>query len=341
MRLLVVANTVPFIRGGADYLVEGLVENLKKRGHDAELMRLPFNFSSQAQIESLMEFYLHQNFNKPNGISVDKLISLQFPCWGVQHDDHVCWIMHQHRAVYDLNDKEPKNDLRIAFKEKVTDYDNHALSEVSSRYAISHTVARRLNKYNGLIAEPLYHPPYAENLFYCEEPYDFIFCPSRLETLKRQELLIEAMNFIESPVSVIISGVGGQELRLRSLIEKYNLQDRIRLTGHITEQQKLAYYARALAVYFAPFDEDYGYITLESMLSAKPVITASDSGGPLEFIRDGENGWVVSPEPRAVAQCIDDCYNNKALARDMGEFGRELYGQLDISWDKTVSALIE
>ncbi|MBL4681030.1 MAG: glycosyltransferase family 4 protein [Pseudomonadales bacterium] len=229
----------------------------------------------------------------------------------------------------------------MAFKEKVTHYDNHALSEANSRYAISQTVAQRLNKYNGLNAEPLYHPPYAESLFFCEEPYDFIFCPGRLETLKRQELLIEAMKFIESPVSVIISGAGGQELRLRTLIERYNLEGRIRLTGRITEQQKLAYYARALAVYFAPYDEDYGYITLESMLSAKPVITALDSGGPLEFIRDGENGWIVSPDPRAIAQCIDDCYNDKPLTRDMGKFGRELYTQLDISWDKTISSLLE
>ena len=341
MKLLVVANAVPFIRGGADYLVEGLTDNLTMRGHDVELMRLPFNFSSQAQLESLMEFYQHQDFNKLNGIAVDKLISLQFPCWGIQHDDHVCWIMHQHRAVYDLNDKEPKNSLRKKFKEKVTHYDNSALSRVHNRYAISQTVAERLNKYNGLDAEPLYHPPYAASQFFCEESYDFIFCPSRLETLKRQELLIEAIQYIGSPVSVLISGVGGQELRLRALIEKYNLQDRVCLTGRITEQQKLTYYARALAVYFAPFEEDYGYITLESMLSAKPVITATDSGGPLEFIRDGENGWVISPDPRAVAQCIDDCYNNKSLTRDMGEFGRELYGQLNISWDKTVSALLD
>ena len=30
---------------------------------------------------------------------------------------------------------------------------------------------------------------------------------------------------------------------------------------------------------FAPFDEDYGYVTLEAFEARKPVVTASDSGG--------------------------------------------------------------
>ena len=38
---------------------------------------------------------------------------------------------------------------------------------------------------------------------------------------------------------------------------------------------------------FAPFDEDFGYVTLESFLAHKPVITATDAGGPLEFVEDG------------------------------------------------------
>ena len=56
----------------------------------------------------------------------------------------------------------------------------------------------------------------------------------------------------------------------------------------------------ALAVVYAPFDEDYGYVTLEAFLCAKPVITATDSGGTLEFVVDGENGFVCAPEPAAI-----------------------------------------
>jgi glycosyltransferase involved in cell wall biosynthesis len=59
------------------------------------------------------------------------------------------------------------------------------------------------------------------------------------------------------------------------------------LHGPITERQLIDLYAGALAVVFPPFDEDYGYVTLEAFLARKPVITTTDAGGPLEFVEDG------------------------------------------------------
>ena len=61
-------------------------------------------------------------------------------------------------------------------------------------------------------------------------------------------------------------------------------------------------YAGALAVAYPPFDEDFGYVTLEAFLARKPVLTATDSGGPLEFVEDGVNGFVCPPDPRAFAE---------------------------------------
>ena len=55
---------------------------------------------------------------------------------------------------------------------------------------------------------------------------------------------------------------------------------------------------------FVPQDEDYGYITLEAMLAAKPVITVTDAGGPLEFITDGSEGLITAPEPAPLARAM-------------------------------------
>ena len=63
--------------------------------------------------------------------------------------------------------------------------------------------------------------------------------------------------------------------------------------------------ARCLGVVFTPYDEDYGYVTLESFLASKPVITCTDSGGPVELVEDGVSGWVTEPDPRSVAEAID------------------------------------
>ena len=54
-------------------------------------------------------------------------------------------------------------------------------------------------------------------------------------------------------------------------------------------------------MYYGPFDEDYGYVTLEGFAAHRPVVTLTDAGGPLEFVTDGETGLVTLPEPQAIA----------------------------------------
>jgi glycosyltransferase involved in cell wall biosynthesis len=87
-----------------------------------------------------------------------------------------------------------------------------------------------------------------------------------------------------------------------------------------------------------PFDEDYGLATLEAFLAAKPVITATDSGGTLEFVRDQANGFVVEPDPRSIAAAIAKIDADRSLAATLGADGRELARA--ISWDAVVDRLL-
>jgi glycosyltransferase involved in cell wall biosynthesis len=76
-------------------------------------------------------------------------------------------------------------------------------------------------------------------------------------------------------------------------------------SGRVSEQQKLDHYARCRAVYFAPKNEDYGFITLEAMSSSKAVLTASDSGGPTEQVVERQVDGLDpgSPQAAAFASC--------------------------------------
>jgi glycosyltransferase involved in cell wall biosynthesis len=326
--------------GGADYHIKGVIDQLKMAGHEVESLRLPFRFSPEKDIETLMEFSKTLDFNRINGVAIDKVISLQFPAYGVQHDNHTVWVMHQHRAVYELYEQQVASGGVRQLKEKVQQFDNEVLSQSHKLYANSERVAARLLEYNQLRAEALYHPPYNADLFFNEDDYGYIFCPSRLEQLKRQDLLINALKYCKTPVKAIIAGDGGQREQYQLLIDKNDLGDRVRLIGKFTESQKLAYYARALAVFFAPYDEDYGYISLEAMLSAKAVITCKDSGGPLEFINHNENGFVLDPDPEQIAEVLDKLYNDRALAKAMGMEGRDRYFKKNISWSNVVEKLL-
>jgi glycosyltransferase involved in cell wall biosynthesis len=102
----------------------------------------------------------------------------------------------------------------------------------------------------------------------------------------------------------------------------------------------LGYYAHCLTTFFGPFDEDLGLVALEAMLARKPVITCRDSGEPARFVADGETGFVVEPEPEAVATAIEEFARNPSAASAMGELGRAHYDALDIRWDHVVAALL-
>ena len=167
-----------------------------------------------------------------------------------------------------------------------------------------------------------------------------IFFPSRIEALKRQTLLIEAMRHVRSPVVALIGGTGGQHGTCEQLIVQHGLQERVRLLGPLSDEELRAYYAASLGVFFGPKDEDYGYITLEAMLSAKPVITCTDSGGPLEFVRTGKSGLITEPAPAALAVAMDQLWEDRARAERMGEEGFAHYQRLEISWPKVVQRLL-
>ena len=104
------------------------------------------------------------------------------------------------------------------------------------------------------------------------------------------------------------------------------------------DEQLLALYADALAVVYPPFDEDFGYVTLEAFLARKPVITCTDSGGPNEFVVDGENGVVCAPTPGEIAAAISRFTADRSLATTMGDAGYDVARR--ITWDGVIERLL-
>lgn len=340
MKIVVTANHVPFITGGAQYHIDNLTEQLQRHGHQVALLRFPFDAAAPASMESLMAHCAQSDLREMNFIEIDKVISLQFPGYGVEHPDHSVWIMHQHRTAYELYDPEHASSADKQLRDAVHQYDRRVLPRARRLFANSARVAERLHQYNGLVAEPLYHPPDGAEQFFSGDNLGYVFFPSRLESLKRQTLLIEAARHLKTPARILISGRGSQQAHYQQLIDRYHLQDRVRLLGHISEAEKLTLYANAMAVFFGPFDEDYGYITLEAMLSSRPVITCTDSGGPLEFVLDNETGFVVEPDARQIAEKIDWLYSHPRQAFEMGVAGCQHYQRQNISWDNVVEQLL-
>lgn len=343
MRVAVTTVQAPFIRGGAEVHAEGLVRALSEHGCQVDLVTMPFRFSPPAEVLRTMDNWAAENFASFDCGVIDKVICLRFPTFYLRHPDKVVWLLHQHRSVYELFDtpygESAADSASVELRQNIIRRDTEHLSQASALFANSKRVSARLKQFNGLESQPLYHPPALADRFYCGEQLPYIFAPSRLETLKRQELLIRAMAKVRSPVSAVIAGDGGTRPQLEALIEELSLQSRVRLVGRISEDEMLSGYANALGVFFGPYDEDYGYVTLEAMLSAKPVITCTDSGGPLEFV-DHETGFAVEPLAEQVADAIEKLYSNQRSSKEKGQAALRRYHQLDISWNNVVNKLL-
>jgi glycosyltransferase involved in cell wall biosynthesis len=100
----------------------------------------------------------------------------------------------------------------------------------------------------------------------------------------------------------------------------------------------LRQYADALAVAYVPYDEDFGYVTLEGFLARKPVITAADSGGTLEFVVNDVNGAVVAPDAEAIAAAINRYAAARRTAAAHGDNGWARARQ--ITWDGVIEKLV-
>jgi glycosyltransferase involved in cell wall biosynthesis len=345
LKKIAIANVqVPFTRGGAEYHAQGLLKACRRAGYLSDLITLPFNFThSVKDMVRQMEAWGDMDFTNLNGIDPDGVICLRFPAWYLRHPVKVAWILHQHRPAYDMWESdypEPRAE-EIALRDRIHAWDREALGRCLHLFANSKNVSRRLARYCGLASFPLYHPPpLAPDLF--QAPAEgFVFAPSRLEPLKRQALLIKAAARLKHPPQIRISGTGIDKEALAQLIARHGLQHSVHLVGELSKSALLDHYARCSAVFFAPYDEDYGYVTLEAMLAAKPVITCTDSGGPLEFVRDRVTGWVCLPEPDAVASVLSQIQAGPGPCRRMGEQGQEAYQALGLSWNRVLQHLIQ
>ena len=339
--ICICAVQVPFAVGGADVLAEQLDQQLKQRGFQSDIFRLPFQWwPKPAILKNALAWRLLELVDL-DGKEIDLIIPTKFPSYIIKHPNKTVWLFHQHRELYDLYGSEfcnfdntrEDNELRDA----LIRMDKTALGECKKIFTISQNVANRLKKFSNFNGEPLYPPPKLKNKFYSEHYGDYILSVGRLDALKRLDRLITAFSYLPSHIKCLIAGKGPLQKELEETIEKYNLKDRVSLLGFVTEEELIKLYAGCFAVYFAPTDEDYGYITVESFLSRKPIITAPDSGGVIEFARNKENGIICSLEPEVLASKIEYLFNNKKLCQEMGEKG---YDQVkNLSWDRVIEKL--
>lgn len=348
MKIAITTVQAPFVTGGAEFLAENLKKALIREKHEAEIVTIPFMDSTPEMIENHMIAARLFSLEHSWAGKIDLNIALKFPAYYIPHPNKVVWALHQHRAAYDLFDTEysniKNNPEGNGIRRIISNADCRYLPEAKRIYTIAENVKKRMEKYNHIRAQALYHPCPDMEKFYCKDHQNYILMPSRINITKRQMLALEAMRYTKSGIQLYIVGRADnvyEKDRMLDFLKKYKLQKKVRYFDFITQQQKFELYANAKAVLFIPLDEDYGYITLEAMAASKAVITAKDSGGPLEFVVDGETGYVTEPDAKAIAEKIDELAVSETQAAEMGKKAKKHLSEMDISWKNVVRELLK
>lgn len=343
MRLALCAAQVPFVRGGAEFHCDSIYRELIRRGHEVEYIKIPYKWYPPQEIINHCLAWRLLDLTESNGKKIDGVIATKFPSYVVKHQNKVVWLLHQMRSAYDLahttfDDLAPYGKIGEIIREKIYSMDKSCLEESKKIYTNSKNVSNRLWKFNKIKGEPLYHPPPFIGRYYCDSYEDYIFYPSRLESVKRQDLIISSMKYLKSNVRLKIAGTGPQLEYYRNFAKKCKVEDKVDFLGYISDEELLENYAKSMCVAYVPFEEDMGYVTLEGFLSKKPIITCNDSAGPLEFVENGINGYIIEPSPEKIAERIDWLYQ-ESIYKQMGEKGYSKIMDMNLSWDNVIDRL--
>lgn len=344
MKVIIASTVVPFVEGGGTFIIDWLAVMLRRHGHEVETLKLPFYSHAPQMLDQMLALRLFDL-----GDRADRLICIRPPAHLLRHPRKVLWFIHHHRQVYDLWETTyrdvPDNAWGHRYADAIIRADEVAFREARTIYTNSRVVGDRLRRYNHVESEVVYPPIFEAERFRCDGYGDYVLYVSRAARNKRQDLAIEAMRYTRTPVKLWIAGrpdVESYGQYLHDLVAAYDLGDRVRISSEwMSEAQKVDMLAGCLAGIYIPIDEDsYGYPSLEAHHAKKGVIAASDSGGTSELIVDGENGFIVPPDPEAIAAVMDRLYEDRALAQSMGEAGVRAIERLGITWDRVIERML-
>jgi glycosyltransferase involved in cell wall biosynthesis len=346
MRIILVTSLTPWVEGGSTQIVSWLHRKLVDSGHEVELFEFPISETYPQLLDQALAFRLIDLGNHG-----DRMIAIRTPSHLLRHPNKVAWFIHHYRSAYDLWGTHyqtiPETPEGVAYRRAIVRADDVGLNECRRVFCNSAVVRDRLRRYNKIAAQILYPPLLDPSRFRCGAYGDYILYFARLTHHKRQWLAIEALRHTNTPVRLVIAGAPDPGVQpylydLRRLVEKYNLQDRVSIISRwVSDEDKCELFADCAAVAYFPFDEDsYGYPSLEAHAARKAVITTVDSGGTIELVIHGENGFVTPSDPELIAVQFDRLYRDRSLAKRMGEAGVERIRKMGINWENVITPLL-
>lgn len=152
-----------------------------------------------------------------------------------------------------------------------------------------------------------------------------ILCTGELNKNKNQIELVNAAAKLSDKIpnlKILLAGNGPKEKELLSKIDDLGLKNTVKLLGYRTDIENIVSVADLIVS--CSRREGMPLNIIEAMLSKKPIV-ATYNRGHNELIKDGVNGYLVSPDkPDDLADRIYKLYSDREKINSFGEEGYRL-----------------
>ncbi len=164
-----------------------------------------------------------------------------------------------------------------------------------------------------------------------------ILFTGRLIQAKGLHVLLEALNYLDLPVSLKVAGPKEDSQYVSKLFGPGNKQRRgiheVELLGRVNGDDLTKRYQQASIFINPALKEEFGIVNLEAASCGTPII-ASKVGGIKEFVKNDINGLTVPPnDPVKLAYAIRYLLENKDLREKYGKNARRIVEE-HFSWEK-------
>lgn len=150
-----------------------------------------------------------------------------------------------------------------------------------------------------------------------------ILAVGSLSPRKNLRLVLDALARLrDRPWTFVIGGEGAERDALARQAAALAMADRVRFAGPIGRERIGDYFSAADLFVHAAVMEAAGNVILEALAGGCPIV-CTDAGGPTEYVRDGETGFVVrSGDAGTMAERIGQLLDSAALRRRMAQSAR-------------------
>jgi glycosyltransferase involved in cell wall biosynthesis len=272
---------------------------------------------------------------------VDRVIATRFPSYVVQHPCKIVWFFHHQQELYErfqhfghlTEESAEAGRLRQLFVQ----IDTKSLKEAKKVFAASAAVARKLKMYNGVESEVLYPVSPLKDKLKRSKSGDYLLTVGKIEPPARLDLLIRALAGTKSPIKCVVAGGGSHMVALKNLAAELGITERVRFAGNVSDQELISLYADCFAVAILSREEWSGYRILEAMFARKPVLTTARMEEGHELIKHNESGVLSPPRADAIAQDLQELYDDRIKSHQLGDAGYERIKKY--SWDFAMEKL--